>query len=164
MHLLTVLGIQISNTNGGLLAAGIKTCGEKWVDMAPPHTPTYVLVDFFNEGPAIAQIDKLNNITAPVNRITPPATPKKGDKNTNSGATGQNLISDSPLDDLLRLMEVGYSPTWADWIWAAGKWGPQPDYEGLKDDWNRLKEYQESLEGEDGDGDDDDDDDDDDDI
>ena len=43
------------------------------------RAPSFILVDFFNEGPAIATIDRLNGVTNPVGRMTvsrgkPPAT------------------------------------------------------------------------------------------
>lgn len=48
--------------------------------------PTFILVDFFNQGPAIETVDKLNNITA-VGRSTLPATPLQA---PNGGGRGRS--------------------------------------------------------------------------
>ena len=46
--------------------------------------PTYILVDFFDQGSAIQTADKLNNIT-PVGRSTVPATPLQAPSGSNRG-------------------------------------------------------------------------------
>ena len=35
--------------------------------------PTFILVDFFDQGPAIQTVDTLNGVTAPVGRVQPQA-------------------------------------------------------------------------------------------
>ena len=46
--------------------------------------PTYILVDFFNQGPAIETVDKLNNII-PVGRSTLPVTPLQAPNGVSRG-------------------------------------------------------------------------------
>ena len=40
--------------------------------------PTFILVDFFDQGPAIATVDSLNGVTAPVGRVSPQAAVTAG--------------------------------------------------------------------------------------
>lgn len=50
------------------------------------RAPTFILVDFFNQGPAIETVDKLNGITA-VGRSVPPATPLQAPNGGNRGSS-----------------------------------------------------------------------------
>jgi hypothetical protein len=49
----------------GSLGATVNTCVTAWSGVKP----TFILVDFFNVGPAIATVDRLNGVTAPQNRL-----------------------------------------------------------------------------------------------
>lgn len=113
----------ISDTNGASLTTGLETCrdSDDWEELLPPRVPTFVLVDFFNEGNPIATIDALNNVTDPVNRVAPPPTPTQ----TQSGSAGIKGKSggERVLDELLYKIDTnGVSPRWGDWILAGGDW------------------------------------------
>lgn len=113
----------IKDTNGPSLVAGLEKCrdSDEWEALPPPRVPNFVLVDFFNEGNPIATIDALNNVTDPVNRVSPPQTPlqsKSGTAGTRGKSGGERV-----LDDLLyKVDNSGVSPTWGDWIFAGGDW------------------------------------------
>ena len=51
--------------------------------------PAFILVDFFDEGPAIETVDNLNNVTDAVGRTTPsaPTSEQLGESSSTSGAT-----------------------------------------------------------------------------
>lgn len=115
---------QIQDTNGPSLAAGLKTCRDSntWKALPAPRVPNFVLVDFFNEGNPISHIDALNNVTDPVNRVQPPATPRENGAPTGSvkGKSGGERV----LDDLLYQIDTnGLIAKWSDWILASGDWG-----------------------------------------
>ena len=86
-----------------------------------------MLVDFFNEGPAIRAIDRLNNITDPINRMTPLRSPQKGgpepDAEDKKGGSKTRNGGAAKLDELLReIRDEGKVPRWSDWINAGGEW------------------------------------------
>jgi hypothetical protein len=60
---------QAPNTNSadpsapGSLGSAVQSCFEEY-----GRTPTFVLVDFFNVGPAIVTVDGFNNISSPIGR------------------------------------------------------------------------------------------------
>lgn len=113
----------ITDTNGPSLTTGLETCKDSshWAALLPPRVPTFVLVDFFNDGSPIATIDALNNVTDPVNRVTPPPTPTQteGENWGSKGKSGGERV----LDELLfKIDNEGLSPKWGDWILASGDW------------------------------------------
>lgn len=113
----------VGTTNGPSLTAGLQKCRDSdlWKALPPPRVPNYVLVDFFNDGNPIALIDSLNNVTDPVNRVKPPASPKGQGSPTGSikGKSGGERV----LDELLfRMDTTGLVPKWSDWILAGGDW------------------------------------------
>lgn len=76
--------------------------------------PTFVLVDFFDQGPAIDAIDAINGIT-PVGRK---AVPVRDTQTTRAESTFAGVKA---LVEQIR-SGLGGNITRADWIWAAGKW------------------------------------------
>ena len=91
----------------------------------------------------------MNNVTEPVNRINPPPTPKKGepqsDKNTSTkkpkGQGPGNTSGGYPtLKVLLEMVKGGLKVSWGDWIYAGGNWGNQPDFQGIADDFNHVRD------------------------
>ena len=75
-----------SNTNSpdtnliGSLGREMSTCARTY-----GRAPTYVLVDWFNVGPAIASVDSWNNVTSPVGRKVPAQT-ESGTSGSSSGS------------------------------------------------------------------------------
>ena len=76
--------------------------------------PAFILVDFFNEGPAIDTVDKLNGVKNPVGR-------KKVSSDSSTGSQYSNVF-----EGLVKLVEKakgGADPNMGEWIWAGGEWG-----------------------------------------
>lgn len=87
------------------------------------RAPTFVLVDFFDQGPAIKAVDAINGVTNPVGRTPVPDTNSQALQN--SGATssrGGNIFKG--LFDLTNSVKGGAIPTLGNWIWVGGDWGP----------------------------------------
>ena len=78
--------------------------------------PTFILVDFFDEGPAIAAVDALNGVTSPVGRT--PVPPR--DHNKEDG--DRNDVTFEGVETLVEQVNSGIKPKLGAWIWAAGKW------------------------------------------
>src|SRR5690606_7432801 len=88
--------------------------------------PSYVLVDFFNEGPAIKAIDKLNGVTEPVNRVDPPKSPSRDDKEDVDEGKDDDPRDGGGYKERARLAVkalMGQKVGTADWILVAGGWG-----------------------------------------
>jgi hypothetical protein len=95
------------NVVGDLLFTA-QTCQQEY-----GKAPTFLLVDFFDQGPAIATVDVLNGVTGAVGRIQPPAQDTSSDRTT-STFTG--------VADLVAEVKAGMTPSTGAWIWAAGDW------------------------------------------
>ncbi|KAJ5710355.1 hypothetical protein N7488_004511 [Penicillium malachiteum] len=78
--------------------------------------PTFILVDFFNRGPAIDTVDSLNNVTNPVGRTSVSTSASTSDASTTNGVL-------TTLVDLAESARSGENVTFGNWIWAAGAWG-----------------------------------------
>jgi hypothetical protein len=78
--------------------------------------PTYILVDFFDEGPAIAAVDALNGVSDPTGRTPVPA------RNHNADEGGRSDVTFEGVEQLVEQVNNGIKPTVGAWIWAAGKW------------------------------------------
>jgi len=100
-------------------SGGIGNLGDMAANCASLYgkAPTFILVDFFDQGPAIATVDKLNGIT-PVGR-TPPLTSNSA---TSGGSRGRNNMFRG-LVDLTNTVRAGAKPSIGNWIWAGGNWG-----------------------------------------
>lgn len=77
--------------------------------------PTFILVDYFNRGPAIDTVDKLNNVTNAVGR-TSVSTSVPDDSSTTNGVL-------TSLVNLASTARSGTNPTMGNWIWVGGDWG-----------------------------------------
>lgn len=77
--------------------------------------PSFILVDFFNEGPALDTVDKLNNVTSPVGRK------ELSSSQTSGGSTYANVFKG--LVQMVNQAKSGTNPSTADWIWVGGDWG-----------------------------------------
>ncbi len=105
-----------SNTNApagrpGNMGDAAEACRTEW---AKP--PVFILVDFFDEGPAIAAVDELNRVTASVGRTLPPARETR-----NSGASSSRTLPKSLLT-LVNQVKNGANPGLGAWIWAGADW------------------------------------------
>lgn len=107
-----VENITTTNSPGqavGNLGWALSTCSAEY-----QRQPTFVLVDFFDEGPAIQAVDTLNGIT-PVGRTPVPPRDTEDDlsrvDNTFQG-----------VRDLNAKVAAGEQVKLGAWIWAGGKW------------------------------------------
>lgn len=80
--------------------------------------PTFILVDFFNVGPAIDTVDSLNNVTNAVGRTSVSTSAVTA----SSGASTVNGVLTS-LVNLAESARSGSIPTMGNWVWVGGSWG-----------------------------------------
>ncbi|KAJ6127356.1 hypothetical protein N7523_002968 [Penicillium sp. IBT 18751x] len=122
---LSSLGIEYPNasyvatTNAasggtGNLGSTATRCKSAWNG----RQPTFILVDFFNQGPALDTVDNLNNITNAVGRTS--LTTSAGGSSS-GGATVNNVFKG--LVELAEAAAAGSTPTMGNWIWVGGNWG-----------------------------------------
>ncbi|EXJ89170.1 hypothetical protein A1O3_02234 [Capronia epimyces CBS 606.96] len=109
---------QINTTNSagnsvGNLGYALSTCKTEY-----GKSSTFVLVDFFDQGPAIDAVDAMNGVSDPVGRTAPPA------RDTSEDLDNQSLSKSSfqGVMDLVNQVKEGETPKLGAWIWAAGKW------------------------------------------
>lgn len=94
-------------TSQGQLGFALQSCRTEY-----GQAPTFVLVDFFDEGPAISAVDAINGIT-PTGRKTLPAR---------DTTTGRGDSTFARVESLVQSVKEGKAVTKGAWIWAAGKW------------------------------------------
>ncbi|KAJ9608788.1 hypothetical protein H2200_006559 [Cladophialophora chaetospira] len=105
--------INITNSPGnsvGNLGYALSTCNSQY-----GRVPTFTLVDFFDEGPALDAVDALNGVTTPVGRTPPPPRDTKQDLD-------RSQSSFQGVTDLVNDVKNGEKPSLGAWIWAAGQW------------------------------------------
>ena len=108
--------INTTNSDGtavGNLGYSLSQCNTDY-----GKVPTFTLVDFFDQGPAIDAVDQLNGVTDPVGRVAPPARDTSDDLSSDS-------LSKSTFAGVVQLandVRAGETPKLGAWIWAAGKW------------------------------------------
>lgn len=106
-----VANISITNspntTSVGELGTSLNTCGQQY-----GRAPTFVLVDFFDEGPSINAVDAINGIT-PTGRKALPA------RDTTTGRGDSSFVG---VQSLIEQVADGDKPRKAAWIWGAGAW------------------------------------------
>jgi hypothetical protein len=78
--------------------------------------PTFILVDFFNKGPALDTVDSLNNVTNAVGRTSVSST----STSSSDGSTINNVFKG--LVELASSAKSGASTSMGDWVWAGGNW------------------------------------------
>lgn len=108
---------NITNTNApadrpGNMGDEAKKCQREW-----GKAPNFILVDFFDQGPAIATVDELNGITAAVGRSPPPARDAKGNAANSASALPRGLVS-----LVNQVKNFGADPSIGAWIWAGADW------------------------------------------
>lgn len=108
--------ITITNNPGnnqtGMLGRALETCTTEYGGKAP----TFILVDFFDEGPTIDAVDAANGITSPVGRTAVPPR----DHNSNEGSLNSRTFAG--VVELVKQVEMGQKPKLGEWIWAGGQW------------------------------------------
>ncbi|KAJ5937230.1 hypothetical protein N7454_004885 [Penicillium verhagenii] len=80
--------------------------------------PTFILVDFFNRGPAIDTVDSLNNVTNAVGRTSVSTT---ASTSSSDGSTVNGVLTS--LVNLAESARSGSTPTMGNWVWVGGNWG-----------------------------------------
>ncbi|KAK2795485.1 hypothetical protein FQN52_005252 [Onygenales sp. PD_12] len=116
---------KINITNGPATAGGTQSLGsfaqkcqrEYW-----GRKPTFILVDYFDQGPAIETVDALNGVSEPVGRKPVP------DSNSEALKVGGRPMREKGymfrgLADLLEMVKSGSQPSLGNWIWVGGEWG-----------------------------------------
>lgn len=96
-----------NTTTVGQLGTSLNTCSQQY-----GRAPTFVLVDFFDEGPSIKAVDAINGIT-PTGRKALPA------RDTTTGRGDSSFVG---VESLVEQVNDGDTPKKAAWIWAAGSW------------------------------------------
>jgi hypothetical protein len=107
---------NITSTNAlsvkpGNMGDAAKKCQQEWGKL-----PVFILVDFFDQGPAIATVDSLNGVTSAVGRTPLPAKDTK-----NSGASSTHSLFRGVVD-LANQVRNGGHPTLGAWIWGGADW------------------------------------------
>jgi hypothetical protein len=108
---------RTNSPSGGVGALGT-TASKCKTDMG--KAPTFILVDFFDQGPAIATVDQLNGITA-VGRTSVPSTNTEASPTSGAGKGKDNIFKG--LSDLTNTVSKGAKPSIGNWIWVGGNWG-----------------------------------------
>ena len=106
--------ITVTNAPGtstGMLGASAQNCKAVY-----DKAPTFILVDFFDQGPAIATVDSLNGVTNPVGRTPVSSASSAG------ASTSRTAISFAGVVALVKEVKSGARPALGAWIWAAGDW------------------------------------------
>lgn len=98
------------NNQTGMLGLALDECTSAY-----SKAPTYVLVDFFDEGPAINAVDAANGIS-PVGRTAVPPR----DHNSAEGSLSSRTFAG--VRELVRQVDMGQKPKLGEWIWAGGQW------------------------------------------
>ncbi|KAJ5619769.1 hypothetical protein N7510_003753 [Penicillium lagena] len=109
----------VSTTNApsggvGNLGSAATKCKSAWGG----RQPTFILVDFFNQGPAIDTVDSLNNVTNAVGRSSVSAS---SSTQSNAGSTKSNVFT--ALVHLANSARSGATPSIGNWVWVGGNWG-----------------------------------------
>ncbi|KAI2788464.1 hypothetical protein POX_e06480 [Penicillium oxalicum] len=109
----------VSTTNApsggnGNLGSAATTCKAAYSG----RQPTFILVDFFNKGPALDTVDKLNNVTNAVGRTS--VSSSSSSTSTSDATTINNVFKG--LVELASSAKSGASTSMGDWIWAGGNW------------------------------------------
>jgi hypothetical protein len=95
----------------GMLGTAVDECTSQYGGNAP----TFILVDFFDEGPAIDAVDQANGIT-PVGRVAVPPRDHNKAEGSLSSRTFAGVV------ELVKQVDMGQTPKIGEWIWAGGQW------------------------------------------
>ncbi|ETN39149.1 uncharacterized protein HMPREF1541_05372 [Cyphellophora europaea CBS 101466] len=100
-----------NTTQVGMLGLALETCTSEYGNQAP----TFILVDFFDEGPTVQAVDRVNSITPVGRTVVPPR-----DHNSNEGNLNSRTFAG--VRELVKQVEMGQKPKIGEWIWAGGLW------------------------------------------
>ena len=100
-----------NTTSVGMLGQSLDTCTGEY-----GKAPTFVLVDFFDEGPTIEAVDKANGVTNPVGRTPVPP------RNHNKAEGSLSARTFAGVKELVQQVQMGQKPKLGEWIWASGLW------------------------------------------
>lgn len=106
----------IGTTNSPSSAAGTLGTAATQCQTAYGKVPNFILVDFFDQGPAISAVDTLNGVTNPVGRTMPPSS------NAATSGASRRTNSFQGVINLVKLVKQGQHPALGAWIWAGGDW------------------------------------------
>lgn len=97
----------------GNLGTAATTCKKAWNG----RQPTFIMVDFFNRGPAIDTVDNLNNVTNAVGRKSVSTSASS----TSDASSTSNVFK--ALVELAASARSGTSVSMGNWVWTGGNWG-----------------------------------------
>jgi hypothetical protein len=98
----------------GNLGTAASDCKTAWNG----RQPTFILVDFFNQGPAIDTVDSLNNVTNAVGRTS---VSTSASSSTSDASSSSNAFK--ALLELAQSAKTGTEVSMGNWIWIGGNWG-----------------------------------------
>ena len=104
-----------ATTNGQNGTGNLLTAAETCKSAYSGRQPSFILVDWFDKGPAIDVVDQLNNVTDATGRVAVPNT-NADDNNSTSSGTYVGLL------ELVDEVKNGANPSLGNWIWAGGDW------------------------------------------
>ncbi|KAJ5129282.1 uncharacterized protein N7515_005321 [Penicillium bovifimosum] len=97
----------------GNLGSTASACKKAWGG----RQPTFIMVDFFNRGPAIETVDNLNNVSNAVGR----KSVSKSEEPTSGAAANENVFK--ALVELAASARAGADVSMGNWIWTGGELG-----------------------------------------
>jgi hypothetical protein len=106
----------IGTTNSPSSGSGTLGTAAAECQTAYGKVPNFILVDFFDQGPAIKAVDQLNGVTNPVGRTAPLSS------NSATSGASRRTSSFQGVINLVKLVKQGQHPPLGSWIWAAGQW------------------------------------------
>lgn len=127
LYATTILNIEYPNstyvTTTNAPSGGVGNLGDTATkcQSAYGRQPAFILVDFFDKGPAIDTVDKLNNVTSPVGRTNLTTSSSSSTTQTSSASTYSNVFKG--LVELVQQAKSGSNPSMGDWVWVGGDWG-----------------------------------------
>ncbi|RHZ65182.1 uncharacterized protein CDV56_107104 [Aspergillus thermomutatus] len=128
LYATTILNIEypnstyVSTTNAP--SGGVGNLGDTATKCRSAYgrQPAFILVDFFDKGPAIDTVDNLNNVTSPVGRTNlTTSSSTTATTQTSSASTYSNVFKG--LVELVQQAKSGANPGMGDWVWVGGDWG-----------------------------------------
>ncbi|KAF9890885.1 hypothetical protein FE257_005461 [Aspergillus nanangensis] len=78
--------------------------------------PNFILVDFFDKGPAIETVDNLNGVSSATGRRKLSSSTQES-----SASTYSNVFKG--LVELVQSAKEGANPSMGEWVWVGGDWG-----------------------------------------
>lgn len=106
-----ILTTNSPGNSAGNLGYSLNQC-----NTAYGRAPTFVLVDFFDQGPAIQAVDSINGVTNPVGRTTASSSTVQESRASRTTTSFRGVVS------LATLVRAGQVPKLGAWVWAAGDW------------------------------------------